>query len=91
MITVRDLQLMLDQAIHHGQVRLDSEVRLITNSEVSKHKDCSLEPAWCVTAPGFDHNGVPLDKRFGAGAFHLAQECEFTTADEQLLVDLDWR
>ncbi len=86
MITVKDLQLMLDQAIHTGQVKLNSEVRYI-----NRHReDCSFEPQWVSVKPGHDNSGVPVDRRFGDGALFLAQESTLRHAPEQLCLALDW-
>lgn len=86
MITVRDLQLMLDEAIHTGLVKLDSEVRYISRSR----EDCSFEPQWCSIGPGHTKSGVPVDRRFGTGALFLAQEQKLRDAPEQLCLALDW-
>jgi hypothetical protein len=86
MITVRDLQLMLDEAIHTGQVKLDSEVRFINKDR----KDCSFETQYKAIGPGFSKSGVPVDRRFGEGTFHLAQEAELQPAPKQLLISFDW-
>lgn len=87
MITVRDLQLMLDEAIHTGQVKLDSEVRFISGNK----QDCSFETRWSSISPGFSKSNVPVDRRYGDGTFHLAQEAELQPAPEQLLISFDWR
>lgn len=87
MITVRDLQLMLDEAIHTGQVKLDSEVRFINKDR----KDCSFETQYRGISPGFTKSGEPVDRRFGDGTFHLAQEAELRDAPEQLLISFDWK
>ena len=86
MITVRDLQLMLDQAVHTGQVKLDSEVRFINKDR----KDCSFEEKYHSIAPGFTKNGPPVDRRFGEGTFHLAQESVLQDAPKQLMLSFDW-
>ena len=86
MITIRDLQLMLDEAIHTGYVKLDSEVRYISRDR----EDCSFEPQWKSIGPGVDKNGVPVDRRYGDGALFLAQEQKLRDAPEQLLLALDW-
>lgn len=86
MITIQDLQHMLDEAIDSGRVRADSEVRYI-----SRHReDCSLEPQWVSIGPGFCKNGTPVDRRYGDGALFLAQEQRLRMAPEQLLLALDW-
>jgi hypothetical protein len=86
MITIQDLQLMLDQAIDSGQVRLDSEVRYINRDR----EDCSFETQWVSIGPGHNKNGVPVDRRFGTGAMFLAQESRLREAPEQLCLALDW-
>lgn len=86
MITIRDLQLMLDEAIDSGYVKLDSEVRYISRSR----EDCSLEPQWRSIGPGFGKNGVPMDRRYGDGALFLAQEQKLRDAPEQLCLAFDW-
>ena len=86
MITIRDLQLMLDEAIHTGYVKLDSEVRYISRDR----EDCSFEPQWKSIGPGVDKSGVPVDRRYGAGCLFLAQEQKLRDAPEQLLLALDW-
>lgn len=86
MITVRELQLMLDQAIHTGRVKLDSEVRYIDRDR----NDCSFEDQWHSITPGFNNNGTPKDRRFATGAFFLAQEQRLRDAPEQLLLAFDW-
>ena len=86
MITVRDLQLMLDQAIHTGRVKLDSEVRYVDRDR----SDCSFEPQWKSIEPGFCKNGTPIDRRFGDGTMFLAQESRLREAPKQLLLALDW-
>lgn len=86
MITVRDLQLMLDEAIHTGYVKLDSEVRYISRDR----EDCSFEPQWKSIGPGFCKNGTPVDRRYGDGCLFLAQEQKLRDAPEQLLLALDW-
>lgn len=86
MITVRDLQLMLDEAIHTGRVKLDSEVRYVDRDR----NDCSFEPQWKSIGPGFCKNGTPVDRRFGNGALFLAQEQSLRPAPKQLLLALDW-
>ena len=90
MITVRELQLMLDQAIHSGQVKLDSEVRFITSQPVQRFKDCSLETQYAVTQPGKSKSGVPLDRRYGDGVLHLAMSQPLQEAKRQILSDLDF-
>jgi len=86
MITIQDLQLMLDQAIDSGQVRLDSEVRYINRDR----EDCSFETQWVSIGPGHNKSGVPVDRRFGTGAMFLAQESRLREAPEQLCLALDW-
>ena len=86
MITIRDLQLMLDEAIHTGQVKLNSEVRYISRDR----EDCSFEPQWKSIGPGVDKSGVPVDRRYGAGCLFLAQEQKLRDAPEQLCLALDW-
>ena len=86
MITVRDLQLMLDEAIHTGFVKLDSEVRYVDRYR----NDCSFEPQWKSIGPGFCKNGTPVDRRFGNGTLFLAQESVLRTAPRQLCLALDW-
>jgi hypothetical protein len=86
MITVRELQLMLDEAIHTGFVKLDSEVRYVDRDR----NDCSFESQWKSIGPGFTKSGVPVDRRFGNGALFLAQEQTIRSAPKQLLLALDW-
>ena len=86
MITVRELQLMLDQAIHTGQVKLDSEVRYIDRDR----KDCSFEPRCTSISHGITRSGEPRDRRFGTGALFLAQESVLRDAPQQLCLALDW-
>ena len=86
MITVRELQLMLDEAIHTGRVKLNSEVRYISRDR----EDCSFEPQWVSIGPGFCKNGTPVDRRYGDGALFLAQEQKLREAPEQLCLALDW-
>ena len=86
MITVRDLQLMLDKAVHTGQVKLDSEVRYIDRDR----DDCSVEGQYQIIKPGMTTSGEPIDRRDGDGAFFLAQECALRPAPEQLLLAFDW-
>ena len=86
MITIRDLQLMLDEAIHTGQVKLNSEVRYISRDR----EDCSFEPRWVSIQPGVTNSGVPVDRRYGAGALFLAQEQRLRAAPEHVCVALDW-
>jgi len=90
MITIRDLQLMLDQAIHTGYVKLDSEVRYITRNNLGNSRDCSFEPEWRSIGPGVDKNGVPVDRRYGDGCLFLAQESELRDTPEQLMLAFDW-
>ena len=86
MITIRDLQLMLDEAIDSGYVKPDSEVRYVDRDR----NDCSFEDKWRSIGPGFCKNGTPVDRRYGDGALFLAQECTLRPAPEQLLLSLDW-
>lgn len=86
MITIRDLQLMLDEAIHTGYVKLDSEVRYINRDR----EDCSFESQWVSIGPGHTKSGVPVDRRYGTGALFLAQEQKLRDAPEQLCLALDW-
>ena len=86
MITVRDLQLMLDQAVHCGHVKLDSEVRYVDRDR----NDCSFEPQWNTIHPGRTKHGDPIDRRYGDGVFMLAQESKLRKAPGQLLLVLDW-
>jgi len=86
MITVRDLQLMLEEAIHTGQVKLNSEVRYVDRDR----NDCSFEPQWKSICPGMTEDGVPIDRRYGDGTLFLAQESTLQEAPEQLLLALDW-
>lgn len=86
MITVQNLQDMLSQAVDERGLRQNSEVRYIDRDG----NDCSFEDNWCSIGPGFGKNGMPVDRRFGTGAFFLAQECKLRDAPEQLLLALDW-
>ena len=86
MITVRDLQNMLNEAVDSGYVRPDSEVRYVDRDR----NDCSFEPQWRSIGPGFCKNGTPVDRRFGNGAVFLAQEQTLRPAPKQLLLALDW-
>jgi len=87
MITVRDLQLMLEEALTETGTTLDSEVRYISRDR----KDCSFETKWRGIRPGVTKSGVPLDQRYGDGTFHLAQESELRDAPDQLLISFDWK
>ena len=87
MITIRDLQHMLDEALNLGYVKPDSEVRYISRDE----KDCSFENKWRSIGPGFRKDGAPVDRRYGDGALFLAQESCLRDAPEQLLISFDWR
>tara|TARA_R110002167_G_scaffold356834_1_gene572022 strand:- start:41 stop:304 length:264 start_codon:yes stop_codon:yes gene_type:complete len=87
MITVRDLQSYIDEALRETGTTLDSEVRFISGDK----KDCSFETQWRGIRPGFAKGGVPMDRRYGDGTFHLAQEAELQDAPEQLLISFDWR
>ena len=87
MITVRDLQLMLDQAVHTGEVLLNSEVRFVSRAQ----QDCSLEHQYTTIMSGLDGpGGAPIDRRYGDGVFMLAQEQALRDAPQQVLLDLDW-
>ena len=86
MITVRDLQNMLNEAVDSGYVRPDSEVRYVDRDR----NDCSFENQWRSIGPGFCKNGTPVDRRFGNGAVFLAQEQTLRPAPKQLLLALDW-
>jgi hypothetical protein len=86
MITIQDLQQMLDEAIDSGYVKLNSEVRYISRDR----EDCSFEPQWVSIGSGFGKNGVPMDRRYGDGALFLAQEQRLRDAPEQLCLALDW-
>ena len=87
MITVRDLQSMIDEALQLTGTTLDSEVRFISGDK----KDCSFENQWKGISPGFNKSGVPVDRRYGDGTFHLAQEAELRDAPDQLLISFDWK
>ena len=86
MITIQDLQQMLDEAIDSGRVKLNSEVRYISRDR----EDCSFEPQWVSIGPGHTKSGVPVDRRYGDGALFLAQEQKLRDAPEQLCLALDW-
>ena len=86
MITIRDLQNMLNEAVNSGYVRPDSEVRYVDRDR----NDCSFESQWRSIGPGFCKNGTPVDRRFGNGAIFLAQEQRLRPAPKQLLLALDW-
>jgi hypothetical protein len=86
MITIQDLQQMLDEAIDSGRVKLNSEVRYISRDR----EDCSFEPQWVSIGPGHTKSGVPVDRRYGDGALFLAQEQRLRDAPEQLCLALDW-
>lgn len=86
MITIRELQKMLDEAVDSGYVRPDSEVRYVDRDR----NDCSFESQWKSIGPGFCKNGTPVDRRFGNGALFLAQEQSLRPAPKQLLLALDW-
>lgn len=90
MITIQDLQLMLDEAIDSGQVKLDSEVRYITRTNLGNSRDCSFEPQWRSIGPGVNKSGVPVDRRYGDGCLFLAQESELRDTPEQLKLAFDW-
>ena len=86
MITVKHLQDMLDEAIVSGKIDTNSEVRYIDH----QRNDCSFEPQWQSIGPGTNNSGVPIDRRYGDGAFFLAQETTLQPAPKQLLIDFDW-
>ena len=86
MITVQDLQHMLEDAVDGGHVRPDSEVRYVDRDR----NDCSFELKWRSIGPGFCKNGTPVDRRFGTGAMFLAQEQSLRPAPKQLLLAFDW-
>lgn len=86
MITIQDLQHMLQQAVDERGLRHDSEVRYIDRDK----NDCSFEDNWCSIGPGFGKNGMPVDRRFGNGAIFLAQEQRLRDAPKQMLLALDW-
>jgi len=86
MITLRDLQNMLSQAVDELGLRHDREVRYIDRAR----NDCSFEDNWCSIGPGFCKSGEPVDRRFGNGALFLAQEQRLREAPGQLLLALDW-
>ena len=86
MITIQNLQLMIEDALGCGYVKPDSEVRYIDRDR----SDCSFEDNWCSIGPGFCKNGTPVDRRFGNGAFFLAQESRLREVPGQLLLALDW-
>ena len=78
---------MLDDALSDNTVSLDSEVRFIDRDR----QDCSFEPKWKGISPGFrKDNGSPVDRRYGDGTFHLAQESVLQDAPKQLLISFDW-
>jgi len=86
MITVRHLALMLDDAISSGKIDANAEVRYVDR----ERNDCSFEDQYQIIGSGLTSDGVPIDRRFGDGAFLLAQESVLRSAPEQLLMDLDW-
>lgn len=86
MITIQDLQKMLDEAVDSGRVKPNSEVRYVNRDR----EDCSFEPQWVSIGPGFCKNGTPVDRRYGDGALFLAQEQKLRDAPEQLCLALDW-
>lgn len=90
MITIRDLQHMIDQAIDCGYVKHDSEVRFITRNNLGNSRDCSFEPEWRSIGPGVNKSGVPVDRRYGDGCLFLAQESELRDTPEQLKLAFDW-
>lgn len=77
---------MLDEAIASGKIDTNSEVRYVDR----ERRDCSFEPQWQCIGPGSDTNGVPIDRRYGDGAFFLAQETALQPAPKQLLISFDW-
>lgn len=77
---------MLDEAIHTGRIKLDSEVRYINRDR----EDCSFEPQWVSIGPGCNRSGVPVDRRYGDGCLFLAQESKLRDAPDQLCLALDW-
>ena len=86
MITVRHLALMLDDAISSGKIDANSEVRYVDRDR----NDCSFEDQYQTIGPGLTTSGVPIDRRYGDGAFFLAQESALQPAPKQLLMDLNW-
>ena len=86
MITIQDLQKMLDEAVDSGRVKPNSEVRYVNRDR----EDCSFEPQWVSIGPGFCKNGTPVDRRYGDGALFLAQEQKLRDAPEQLCLALEW-
>lgn len=86
MITIQDLQQMLQQAIDEHGLHHNSEVRYIDRDR----NDCSFEDNWVSIGPGLCKNGTPVDRRFGNGALFLAQEQTIRPAPKQLLLALDW-
>ena len=86
MITIQDLQKMLDEAVDSGRVKPNSEVRYVSRDR----EDCSFEPQWVSIGPGHTKSGVPVDRRYGDGALFLAQEQRLRDAPEQLCLALDW-
>ena len=86
MITIQDLQNMLNEAVDSGYLKPDSEVRYVDRDR----NDCSFEPQWKSIGPGFCKSGTPVDRRFGDGAMFLAQESVLRPAPEQLCLALDW-
>jgi len=67
MITVRDLQAMLNESLSETGTTLDSEVRYISRDR----KDCSFETKWRGIRPGLTKSGTPLDQRYGDARFIL--------------------
>ena len=86
MITINDLQHMLEDALESGYVRPNSEVRYIDRDR----RDCSFEPRWRSIGPGLTRSGEPVDRRFGDGALFLAQESVLRDAPRQLCLAFDW-
>lgn len=86
MITVQDLKHMLDEALESGYVKPESEVRYIDRDRC----DCSFEHQWRSIGPGFNKSGEPVDRRYGDGAFFIAQESKLRQAPEQLCLAFDW-
>lgn len=94
MITVRELQLILDRVIHTGQLKLDSEVRFISSNNTDALMDCSLADKYTTIPPGnysgVDKQGVPRDRRYGDGVLLLTQESVMRPAPKQILKQVDF-
>ena len=90
MITIKDLQNMLHDAVDSGLVGPDSEVRYISRANLRPSKDCSLEPEWRSIGPGHTKSGMPVDRRYGDGCLFLAQQSELRDTPEQLKLAFDW-